>query len=198
MKMAEAFSRQCDLVLSVSDLHIKPPALWEYYGIRSPFDIEILGDPRFRPKTLFTLPSVFKCVLKHHPDIIYVREEYIGWILSFFFKNFIYEMLDYLPRFSKLYRRLVTCSLKTVVISEGLKRRAVDAGLPAEKFIVCADGVDPSTFDICLSKKEARKRVGLAEDGRFILYAGRFTEWRGIPTLIESAQYLTDSIRIIF
>ena len=197
MRMAEALSRHCELILCVSKLHMKPPELWEYFGIRSPFAIEVLGDPPLRPKTPFLIPSILRSLRRHRPEIVYFREEYVGWATSFFCKNFIYEMHDYQPRLRRLYPRLVRRSLKTVVISEGLKRRAVAAGLPSEKLVVCPNAVDLDIFDIDMEKGEARRRVGLPENGRFVFYTGRFSSWKGVPTLIESAQYLTDGAQIL-
>ena len=197
MKMAEAFSRSSDLVLAATALHMGPSELWKYYGIRTPFTIEVLGEPRIRPKTLFALPNILRCIRRNKPDVVYVRQEYLGWLVSFFCKYLVYEMLDFQPRFKRFYPRLLRHSMRTVVISEGLKGRIVEEGLPSDKLTVCPDGVDLDAFDTDVKKNEARRLVGLPGQGKFVLYAGRFSQWKGVQTLIESAQYLGGGIQIL-
>jgi len=197
LKMAEAFSRQCDFVLAISALHCTVDELWDQYGITHPFQIEVIGEPRLDPKTVFGMPAMIRSVLRHRPDILYMREESPAWALSFAFRNLVYEMLDYSERRSWLYAGLVRRSRRTFAISEGLIDTAVANGLPRDKISLAPDGVDIAAFDFEQDTVAARKTVGLPLEGKIVLYTGRLSDWKGVDVLVKSARLLPDGTRVV-
>jgi len=197
MKMAEAFSRYSDFALVVSKLHCTRQELWDFYGVTHPFEIETIGEPRLRPRTLFDMPGTLRAILKHRPDMLYLREEPPAWALSFAYRNMGFELLDYLPNRSNMYPGIVRRSQKTFVISKGLRETAVENGLPAEKLELLPDGVDLSAFAISDSKLAARTRAGLPADRKIVLYTGRLSDWKGVDVLVKSAKLLPEQVRIV-
>jgi len=197
IKMAEALSRYFDLTLSVSTLHVSTQELFLHYGVRSPFAVVALGEPRFRPATLSLLPRTLRLLRSLRPDFTFVREEYPAWVVSRFRSNVIYEMHDFDPSRLRLYKSIVKRSLHTVLITEALRRRCVEYGFPMEKITVLPDGVDLEIFKPDFDKIKARARLGLPREGHLIMYTGRLCEWKGIYTLIKSARYLPDNIRVM-
>lgn len=197
IKMAEAFSKFADVTLLVSKLHTSVDELWRHYDVRRPFKITQIGSAPLGPQSIYSLaPSIYQ-MLQMRPDVVYFREELIGWLLTWFKRGYIYEMLDMVPSHRRYYPRLVRNSRKTVVISEGLKQSAIEAGLQADKFLVRPDAVDFAAFDIDISMADARKQVGLETEGKIVLYTGRFSHWKGTDTLIEAARYLPSGIQVI-
>jgi glycosyltransferase involved in cell wall biosynthesis len=197
MKMAEALSRHCDLALVVSKLHCSRDELWDYYGITHPFEIETIGEPRLKPTTVFNLPAMTRSIVRHRPQMIYIREEPPAWLLSFVFRNMAFEMLDYLPHRSGMYPGIVRRSRRTFVISKGLMETAMSQGLPPEKLELAPDGVDLSAFDISDDALAARRRVGLSPDYKIVLYTGRLTDWKGVDVLIKSVKHLPEQVRVV-
>jgi glycosyltransferase involved in cell wall biosynthesis len=197
MKMAEAFSQHCDFALVVSKLHCTREELWDFYGITHPFEIETIGEPRLRPRTLFDMPGTLRSIFKHRPDMLYLREEPPAWALSFAYRNMGFELLDYLSSRSNMYPGIVRRSRKTFVISKGLRKTAVENGLPSEKLEILPDGVDLAAFTIPDDKLAARTRVGLPADRKIVLYTGRLSDWKGVDVLVKSAKLLPEQVRIV-
>lgn len=195
MKMADAFAGQCDEVtLSVGVLHQTEERVRAYYDLKHPFSIHQIGDRGIRPRSLFMMPGLIRCVRSVRPGVIYVREEYPALTIAALGWPFVYEMLDYQRCFARIYKLIVARSLMTVVISHGLKERAVAAGLPADKLLVLPDGVDLDAFTVDLDQLQARPRVGLQTPHTIALYSGRFSPWKGVDTIIEAASYFDDGI----
>lgn len=197
IKMAEAFSRYAEVTLVISKLHSTVDELWEYYNVKTPFNIKVIGEPIWGPQSVYSLiPSIIE-ILKIKPDILYFREELIGWLISWFRRDYVYEMLDLLPRYQRYYPRLVRKSKRTIVISQGLKNTAIEAGLNGEKLEIRPDAVDLNAFDIDLNRTDARSLLGLDQQSKLIVYSGRFSSWKGTDTLIESALHLPDDVKIL-
>ncbi len=75
-------------------------------------------------------------------------------------------------------RRLAAYASAFVCVSEGVRTRLIERGLPGEKAVVLPIGTDlPDT----------PPREGLGED---ILFIGRFVEMKGLPVLIEAVRRL--------
>jgi len=197
IKMAEAFSQYAEVTLVVSKLHSSIDELWEYYDVKTPFNIKVIGEPIWGPQSVYSLiPSIIQ-ILKLKPDILYFREELIGWLISWFKRDYIYEMLDLLPRYQRYYPRLVQKSKRTIVISQGLKNTAINAGLNDGKIQIRPDAVDLNAFDIELRSSDARSSLGLDPQSKLVVYSGRFSSWKGTDTLIESAKHLPDDVNIL-
>lgn len=197
IKMAEALSRRFSLTMSVSKLHLGVEELFAYYGVTSPFCIVELGDTRVRPITLWRFPQLLKAIKKVNPDFIFVREEYPALLLSFFFNNLIYEMHDFMLEREWLYSRIIKNSLITIVITRHLQQRCVESIGASKNLIMLPDGVDLNNFGGQIDSNEAKKALRLPLDKKVVLYSGRLSRWKGIYTLIESANFLPPEFQIV-
>lgn len=63
--------------------------------------------------------------------------------------------------------------------------------LSPDRVIVEHDAVDATHF-LPLPKSDARKRLGLSNDAKLILYIGRILEWKGLEILPDAAKALAD------
>ena len=197
MKMAEALSNYFDVTLTVSKLHISLSNIFDYYGIKKKFKIHQFGEPKFGSFTIMLLPSILKLILIKRPNLIFIREEYPAFILSFVFKNIIYEMHDFNPKRIWIYKRIVKNSLKTIVITDALLKKCESYKLSTKNMIILPDGVDLRLFKNNISKIDARKVLRLPLKKKIIIYSGRLSEWKGIYTLIESVKFLSNDIIVL-
>jgi len=71
-------------------------------------------------------------------------------------------------------------------VSEALRERIVAEGIPPARIATTPNGVDSDLFFV-RDRNEARQELGLSPDDRIIVYVGRLSEEKGLPTLIEAA-----------
>ena len=158
--------------------------------------------------SVFLAFRVLKFVRKNNIKVVYSREQNLLFFLiifnALFFRlpvNIVYEVhtiqktlrgniLDwFLGRFIFLH----------VFLTDHLKQAYVRKyKLPASsKMVVAHDGVDISTFDINISKQEARKIYNLPQDKKIIGYFGRFKTMgmdKGISDILEALKNLPTNI----
>ncbi len=82
--------------------------------------------------------------------------------------------------------------LKIVTISEQLKVRMIENGLPEDKILVAPDGADLDAYTDDLSKTAAREKLGFPIEGKYALYVGHLYQDRGIKEIMYSAKKMPD------
>jgi teichuronic acid biosynthesis glycosyltransferase TuaC len=71
-------------------------------------------------------------------------------------------------------------------VSEALRERMVAEGIPPDRISTTPNGVDADLFFV-RDRLKSRQELGLPADGSLIVYVGRLSEEKGLPTLIEAA-----------
>lgn len=84
-----------------------------------------------------------------------------------------------------------------VAISHGLGERVLAAGFPADRMLIAPDAVDPQRFQRPRARSEARRSLGLPEDGKIVGYAGHLYPWKGVYTLADASAELPDGTRVL-
>lgn len=206
MKMCQAFVKQkVDLELIVAkriNPQFKGVDPFEYYQIKEKFPIKRLflidmvalgrslkGLSVIIQNTSFAISS-FLYLLFKKTDIIYSRDEFSLFFLSFFKKNLVLEMHIFPNSKLFLYKRVFKKTKKIIAINNKLKELVINLGIEPEKILVAHDGVDLEQFDIKESKEECRKKLSLPLDKKIILYSGHFYQWKGVYALAEASRYL--------
>ena len=88
--------------------------------------------------------------------------------------------------------------LAVVTISEFLRDRyCQDWGLPADRVLVCPDGVDLEAYDREASVTELREKLELPLDRSIAVYTGHLYEQRGIEEILGCAQGLPDVLSLL-
>ena len=167
--------------------------------------IDIFGGPS--AKFAFWLSFIafsFSCrsFLKknlHEGDIVYSNESLPLYAASFITDRVFYEMHDFpeskLGLFSIFLKRmkwlLVHNNWKTQKLHEVFK-------ISAECVITEPNAVSIETFDISISKEDARAKLGLPLDKKLIVYTGALFGWKGVHTLAEAAKYLPQDFIVAF
>lgn len=71
-------------------------------------------------------------------------------------------------------------------VSEALRERMVAEGIRPDRIATTPNGVDADLFFL-RDRLKSRQELGLPSEGRLIVYVGRLSEEKGLPTLIEAA-----------
>ena len=179
-----------------------------YYDVRDNFRIKRIYAPDFYlpgglDRVAVNIKEVISALLlcfyalNQKADIIYSRDEWPLYFLSFFKKNLVFEA----HRFSNLrkffYRRFKNKNFKIIVITKHLKDDFIKMGFKEEKILVAPDGVDLAEFDINISREEARTKVSLPLNNHIVMYSGHLFEWKGADTLLEAAKLISNDQLLI-
>ncbi|MBX4199208.1 glycosyltransferase [Candidatus Parcubacteria bacterium] len=206
MEMCQAFAllgREVELLIPTRRLKVKEDP-FEFYDIKPIFsirklwslDIQRWGKFGYLLGLLsFAKMAAFFSLGKD--DIFYTRDELVAVALSLMGKRVAWEA--HMGHRNFVVKLLVLFGLKIVVISQGLKDLYVSMGVGKSDIMVAPDGADIERFDIDISQDEARKKLGLPNQCKIVLYKGSFGKWKGVETLAESARYVnTPEVKIVF
>lgn len=207
MKMCEsfAFNNELELVLPMRSNKVKADP-FAYYGMKAAFKItklpcldlipfcRYLGNLGLWVESLtFFFPTFFYAIFKK-ADLIYTRNKFI-LPLALFKKNLIYEAHTF-PNNYFLYSFFFKKTKGIVTITQNLKTLFLEKGISQDKLLVAPDGVDIDMFNIDISRAEARQKLGLDPEENIILYTGHLYKWKGVDTLIASADILLQGSKI--
>ncbi len=215
MKMCEAFSNldiKVELLLPRRFNQIKDSP-FEYYGIREIFNIQkvsvidlipfvkILGPIANLVGSLTFAIFAINKLQKNNDYIIYSRDQFTLWFLSFFKRKFVYEIHSF-PGRPGFYRRVWRKAHRIITITQGLKDLLVKQGINPDKITVAPDGVDLATFiAVDQSKDELKIELGLPKDEFLVGYIGRFKTLgmeKGIKTMVEALPILDGDVKMVF
>lgn len=89
-----------------------------------------------------------------------------------------------------LYKTLISWTAKSsnriICVTESLKHAAIRIGIDPEKTTVIPTGVNIAKFNLRISKKEARRKVGLPEKAKVILFVGRLVPVKRADRIIRA------------
>ena len=215
IKMCEAFSNagiEVELLAPRRFNSIKENP-FSYYNIRETFKIrktfvidliplsKYLGAfANFVESITFALFSL-SGLSRADADVIYTRDQFSGWFLSFFKKRFVYEVHSF-PRHVALYRRIWKKAHKIIVITSALKNLVIKEGIPENKILIAPDAVDLKIFEsINADKDELRAELNLPKDSFLVGYVGKFKTLemeKGIKTMIEALPLSGNETKMVF
>ncbi len=216
MKMCEAFSNagiEIELWLPKRLNQIKENT-FSYYNIKETFSIKkipvidimplekILGPiVSWIESISFSISMLFYLSKNRAAEIIYSRDQFTGWFLSFFNRKFIYEIHSF-PKNFNWHKRLWKKAYFIIAITQGLKNLLIKHGIDSEKILVAPDGVDLEFFNsVNQSKEDIRIELGLPSDDFLVGYIGKFKTLgmeKGIKTMISALSLLDKEIKMVF
>jgi colanic acid biosynthesis glycosyl transferase WcaI len=105
-------------------------------------------------------------------------------------------------RFLKLMFRLEKMILgkSTAVstISEGMKRKLIEKGIPSSKIVLFPNWVDAEQIYPLPVEQSLRKELGLSPEHRVVLYAGNLGEKQGLEIIVEAAKHFVAQPEVVF
>lgn len=216
MKMCEAFASQgIDVELIIPDKrnNTEETEVFEYYNIKTPFKIRKISGTDFLGKTrnfgkvfywidlLVFLFSLYFTTHFEEGSIIYSRDPIL--FIPFLNLNREYRLqaeIHSLPARRYLFLKLLKFTKGIVVVTRYLKEMLIEHGFSEEKIIVAPDAVDLKAFDIIISKKEARDRLGLSENKILVGYVGMLKTMgmgKGIDVALASLKGLRPETELV-
>lgn len=89
-------------------------------------------------------------------------------------------------------RSILNRACRVVAVSEIEKRQCFSAGIPDERIEVVPNGVDIERFTSLPPRGQFRKRIGIDQSTRVVLYLGRVHRIKGLGFLVKSFAYLME------
>jgi len=204
MKMCEAFAmerEEVELIIPMRGYRASRGAdLFEHYKIKKIFKIHRIFS--FDPLWLLRFPNgvyikiqiigfiialLFHLLFMQKGDAIaYTRDEYLLPLLQIFFKKVVWEGHN-MPKRKKYYAKFWNRCENVVVITNALKNALIETGVEPTRILVAPDAVDLIMYRENEDVFALRKKIGLPQDKKIIMYAGHFYSWKGIDTLLDTA-----------
>ena len=211
MKMCEAFAEQgieLDLIIPMRFriFPIERQNPFEYYKVKKIFKIRKIFCLDLTPLNRFLGPvsfliqilsfSFFSTIylLFKKTDIIYGRDRFSLFFLSFFKKNIIFE-IHKIHKF--LFKRILRSVKKIVVITNGLRDFLIKNGVKENKILIAPDGIDLEDFNIRENEEQCRKILNLPINKKIVLYTGHLYKWKGVEILASASKFLNKNISIV-
>ncbi len=134
-------------------------------------------------------------------DVYYTRDSVTALLIALFFplrrKRVFFEAHSF-PKSGvgqQLQRWLVPRIGGVSVLTSYLKQDYIALGGTTQTVRVIADAVDLTQFQ-GLSQAHAREHLSLPQNTKLAVYVGQFYAWKGVDTLVLSAQYLAEDISL--
>ncbi len=213
MKMCEAFSRAGIEVTLVVPRRLNPikKSAFSYYHVSDLFRIQrlpvidfiaidwLLGPLAFWLEQFFFSVAArwFLRAVNVKEVIVYTRDLFLARVFSGSGKRVVLEAHEF-PRHPRLYRKNWRGLDRIIVLNKYLQDCFVREGVPREKIMIAADGVDLSQFSPRISMGKARESLALPLDKKIVLYTGHLYGWKGARILAEAARELPKEFLTIF
>ena len=84
-----------------------------------------------------------------------------------------------------------------ITITERLKDKCVQYGMDPQRVLVAPDGVNLKRFEDLPTKTQARRSLGMPENGIIVAYIGHFYPWKGVETIVRSMDFLPEEYSIL-
>jgi len=172
----------------------------DWYGLNHPFKlvrlpvhlkVKYLFPQNYQRQRFFKL-AVFYAYLRY-PSIVYTRTPKIVELLLKLGIPVLWERHEPINESSSCRQFFRDRNLiGFVTISSQLADNYIKYGLSPEKALVAHSAVDIKNFSPYQTKDSARQKLSLPKDKKIILYAGHLYEYKGIPTLLETARLMPE------
>lgn len=202
IQMCNAFA-QCghavDLFVNDYTSNLKVDAE-KYYDVEFEFNLIKVWVPKiiswgpifFILSTVIFTINCHSVIRKEVYDLIYCRNEWILFLLSFFIstQKLVYESHE--AKLTYPARNILKKGVRCIAISEGIKDEYVKNGFLDSQFLVAHDGIDESFFAEVKPKDEVQKNLGIVTHKPVVMYIGGFDAWKGIETFFKIAEFNKD------
>ncbi len=122
------------------------------------------------------------------------------FLLSLLKRNFFIEIHDFYESKINFINRIVINRTAGIISTNSLKASMIirKYDVPSRRVLWQPNAVDARKFDLDITKKEARKRLSLPGEINIVLYTGSLFYWKGVDTLLASANHLSRNTYVYF
>src|SRR3989338_8507677 len=210
MKTCEALAKngvELELVIPRRKTEAMADDPFNYYKIERVFKLKklpcldlipylyFLGPiPYWLISVTFSLSAAFYSMTHSHDYLYFRHDPILFWFFIFWKKNLIGEFhFKPSPRYLAHFKKLKLI----VTINKSSQENYKKLDGVSEKIILAPDGVALEDFALPITKEDARRKLGLAADRRYVVYTGHFYSWKGIDALIKAAALLPKDITVL-
>ena len=132
-------------------------------------------------------------------DIIYSNESFSILLASLYFPQTLYEVHDF-PEHKLGFYKMLFHRVRHILATNTWKIKRIEEAFNVShsKMLCERNAVEVKDFDILLTKKEARAKLGLPKDEKIIVYTGHLYSWKGVDMLAEAAKMLAEDTLVVF
>jgi len=178
----------------------------EYYGLHNSFSVKILPVITLASSTRFgfrlsaisfAVISFFYLLLKKDIDVIYSIDmdhvSYFGVALALFLSKKPGFVEMHAPKKNTIVHRMLFKNIAGVFAINTIIAEKLVHTFPCleGKVIVCPNGVDVEKYKT-FTRKKSRSALHIPEKTISAIYTGSFQDWKGIGTIIEAAEKISD------
>lgn len=211
MKMCEAFARsgaQVELIIPRRSNEIDEDP-FTYYQVEKDFRIKKLWTVSLfshrepRKKIFYVIEmitfawSVFWYAALHTHGIFYFRFDRVLCLALFPFLKKRSTTCEAHFFIEGWWQKLLLRCENIIVVNKEAKRRYDHVVDLEEKVLIAPDGVSLKDFTVTESKETLRRKLGLPQEKKIVLYSGYFYLWKGIETIVQAAEFLSDDTLIV-
>ena len=172
--------------------------IYKFYNVEAGLKIrELAGFPAFglvAEKFFHPLIAALFVLLRNKYDVIYTRDKFSALLALFTGKKFVFETYrrfgDESPKtMGWLARKASRKNFLGMVLHSNVAAESMrKVGFPKEKLFVLHNGYDNSDMQPVLTKAEARLKLGLSPQEKFVVYTGNMQKNKCIESLIDIAE----------
>ena len=159
-------------------------------------------------RTLGGFWGIRKLIKEEEYDVIYTRIPIALIFAVKYNKKVVYESHNFKMHmtlkllntfFQRELLRASKCEnlIKMISISENLKDKWIETGVPRDKSIALHDGISQRDFEKERNMLVERNKLGLSSDRKIIVYVGSINERRGIDNILKLAKKHPEQFFII-
>ena len=206
-KMAQALSQKIEFELVtggdiLSALKGMDSEFQDWYGLHSKFNLVRLPvhfkvnypfASNYGNKSFEKLAVLYACLKA--PSFVYTRSSRIADSLLKLGIHVLWEKHELLkqpPSNQVLCRLTHENLLGFVTLSPNIAESYTKHGLSADKVLIAHSGVDLQNFLPYQEKAEARQKLSQPQAAKIVLYSGHLYDYKGIPTLLETAHLMPE------
>ena len=129
-------------------------------------------------------------------DLVYTRNLWVAWMAILYGQRVVFDHYrpwpDQIPPLQRWLYNLFSHKrfLGNICHSDYTLRKYLALGVPPEKLRCIHNGFEPKRFAAPIPLVEAKRRIGVPEDAKTVVYTGRVNHKKGLELVIEAAKQL--------
>ena len=132
----------------------------------------------------------------HQADLVYTRNLWVAWVAILYGQRVVFDHYrpwpEQIPPLQRWLYKLFSHPrfLGSVCHSNYTMQKYLALGVPAEKLRCIHNGFEPKRFAAPVPLAEAKRRIGVAESAKTVVYTGRVNYKKGLELVVEAAKQL--------
>jgi glycosyltransferase involved in cell wall biosynthesis len=130
--------------------------------------------------------------IKKIPFVYQPHGSFLSWSSQNYSKNKAYAkiVLDKL-----LSNRIVYHASKIIALNKTEKKQFEKFGISPDKIVIIPNGIDLSKYNAIQHSGSFRRKFGIGEEKKMLLYLGRIHKSKGIDILVKAYAYLVETLK---